>query len=300
MELTYNISQTVNSKVNIDRLQYDVEDISSDVTHISSVNGVITIYSSTELSQEQVSSIGQAVSSHEGSPIPKHRIEQDTEENKGFLSINYKTELKDGISYHPVYTINDDGLLEKTEYFRGFVDENNKGELVLQVEEVYDVNEDVSIPKSAREVNSREKTWKHYRTDGVLDEKKKKRRPKKYDTREKRHKEGVRRRANLEEQLIDRVSLAGSLSGAFVGSNSDEIKSDAYNKLTTLQETHSSSFSAWRNSGRGSIYNDLSNESISWVNIVVPDTPSTQVKCPWIIGMTLKGYMVEKLKGEIK
>lgn len=122
-----------------------------------------------------------------------------------------------------------------------------------------------------------------------------------YNTRRKQHKEGIKRRDNIEEQLIDNIGLAGILSGAFTGSNQLEQQSDVFNKLTNLQKTYNDSFSAWKNSGRGSLYSDIENDSqFSWLDLTVPDNQTTQELIPWIIGLTLKDYIVKKLKGEIK
>jgi len=160
------------------------------------------------------------------------------------------------MSYTPVFYIHDQGvfagLLEKTEYYRGFVDENNKGTLVLVVEESYTIdNSEPSLAHTAKPVLDRNKTWKHVKkSDGTLEkdsEKGNKTKPKKYDTRRKRHSEGIRRRENVIEQLIDNVGLAGLLSGAFAD------VSEAHSELTHLQELHASSFTGWRSSGRVSL-----------------------------------------------
>lgn len=229
-----------------------------------------------------------------------YMIQIDADVAKDVLAINYKTELKTGVAYTPVYTIAyeglEAGLLTKTEYYKDYVDVNNQGTLILEVNEAYVIDDsEPTLPNSAKPALSRTKTWKWYKTDGTIDESNTKVRPKVYDTRRKRHIEGNRRRINIEQQLIDNVGLAGILSGAFT--NED----DAYNNLVALQELHASAFSAWLNSGRGSLYNDITNDSTTaWLNTVVPDTPQTQAMCPWMIGKSFREYIVLKLEGSIR
>ena len=235
-----------------------------------------------------------------------YEIEDDVDvqiKGKGVLSINYKTELKSNVAYTAEFIIHfsglNAGLLDKTNYYRDYVDENDKGTLVLVVEEVYTIDDsEPTLPHSAKPAVERDKTWKHVRkSDGVPEDNssKQKVKNKKYNTRAKRHKEGNRRRQNIMEQLIDHVGLAGVLSGAF----SDE--QDAFEKLTQLQADHSAAFSAWKNSGRGPIYDDVTNDlTTAWLNTVVPDNASTQAMCAWMIGMNFRTYIVDKLKGNVK
>lgn len=212
-------------------------------------------------------------------------------------SINYKTELKDRITYTPVFIIHKSGakagLLDRTEYYKNFVDSNNKGDLILIVKEDYEIdNSDESLAYTARPVLSRIKSWTFYKEDGssVLLKSK----SKLYDTRRKRKIEAERRRNNVIEQLIDSVGLAGILSGVFT----DEY--DTYDKLTALQELHASSFVGWVSSGRGSLTTVIEDDTTtSWLDTVVADTPQTQAMCPWMIGLTFRHYIQEKLKGNI-
>ncbi len=230
-----------------------------------------------------------------------HEIKSDIHpsiSNKDLLAIDYKQELKDGVSYTPEYVIKtnglDSGCLEKTTYYRGYVDEQDKGTKVLEVDETYEIDDsEPSEVNSAKSCISRVKTWKHYKEDGSLDESKTKTKDKLYNTRRKKHIEGIRRRQNIQEQLIDNVALAGILSGEFT----DE--GDAFDKLVALQEGNEIAFSSWVNSGRGSIYDDITNDSTAWLANTVADNASTQAMCPHMIGMTYKAYIVDKLKGDI-
>lgn len=239
-----------------------------------------------------------------GKKVAKYLIQIDAEKSvskKSHLSINYKTELKDGISYTPVFYKHEEGiesgLLYKTEYYKDYVDDVNKGTLILIVEEVYTIDQsDTTISNSAKPTISRTKTWKHIVSNtGLIDEIDIKVKTKLYNTREKQHKEGIRRRQNIEEQLIDNVSLGGILSGAFSSS------SDAHNKLSDMQKTHSAAFEVWLNGGRGSIYDDITNETTTlWLDNVIPDNATTQAMIPQMVGLSLRTYIVEKLKGNIK
>ena len=234
----------------------------------------------------------------------EYEIEADVDDSlseKDILSVNYKTELKNGKFYTPVHIKHKEGinsgLIDKTEYYRNYVDDANKGQLVLVVSEVYVIdNSEQTLPNSAKPSLSREKTWKHVKNGSSSpDENKKKSKSKLYNTRTKRHKEGIRRRENIMEQYIDHIGIAGVLCGAFSG------EEDAFNKLTSIQTLHAAAFTSWINSGRDPLYTDLSNDSTtSWLNNVVPDNVNTQAMIPWIIGKDLREYTIEKLKGNIK
>jgi hypothetical protein len=234
-----------------------------------------------------------------------YEIEKDVApglHGKPFAAINYKTELCSEIAYTPEYIIHDtgvnSGLLDKTNYYRGYVDENNKGDLVLCVVEVYTIDtSDTTLYNSGHPTTSRTKTWQHVKqSDGQLDTVNVKVREKLYNTRRKRHKESIRRRENILEQLIDNVGLAGVLSAEFTGTP------DAHEKLTELQKDHAAAIEAWKTGGRGSLYDDIANNitSLAWLDQTVADNASTQALCSWMIGLTFKNYMVDKIKGDIK
>lgn len=238
-----------------------------------------------------------------------YRIQEDTVLMKDFLSINYKSELKSGISYTPVFKIHDEGvnsgLLEETKYYRNFVDSANLGELVLVVTEDYIVDQTGTEENSGKPSLERTKTWKHVKTDGTIDEVNTKTRNKKYDTRRKRHTEGKKRRDNIEEQLIDNVGTAGLLSGIFTDLD------DAFNKLTALQEKHNSKFSGWKNSGKGGIYNAILNDTeTSWLSDTISNSsnqPTAQrtgiapieFVVPHMMNLVMRDYISDKLKGNI-
>jgi hypothetical protein len=115
-----------------------------------------------------------------------------------------------------------------------------------------------------------------------------------YDSRQKRHAEGEKRRANRIEQLIDHVGLDGVLSGTFTDAD------DAYHKLTDLQTRHSAAFGSWGNGGRGPLIDDIENDVIAtWLDNVIPSNDYTTAMVPWMIGMDFRDYIKAKLNGTI-
>ena len=243
-----------------------------------------------------------------------YEIQYDVNEHVGekdFLDINYKSELKTGIGYTPVFTIHDtgvlSGLLEKTEYYRDYIDEDNKGTLVLIVEEAYVIDEsDSTINNSGKPATSRNKKWKHVKKKGgQIDESNVKTKPKLYNTRRKRGREGQKRRGNLIDQLIDNVGLAGIISGIFI----DET--DAHIKLADLLTSHNPAFSAWKKSSRGSLYDDISVDTTEWLLSTVSNTenqpapydstaPIAITSVSHMQDWVLRDYIIDKLKGNIK
>jgi len=215
----------------------------------------------------------------------------DSIKNKKANSINYKTELKDGVTLHPVYNIGNDGLIVDTTYYNNYVDSNNVGEEILKVIESYqtDLNEPI---KSAKTVQSRIKQWRYKKKDNT--EEILKNRNKIYDTFDKQNKEGTRRRQNIINQAKVKIATALVLTGQSPDS------SDATIKLVELFEEYQKSFTTYEKSGKGSVYNDLLNDiTYLWLDVVVQDDVNTQYMIPEMIGMSIRSYSIEKLKGNI-
>ena len=219
-------------------------------------------------------------------------------QSKYFHDVNYNTELSTGNRLHKVHEYTNDGFILRTKAYDGYVDEQDKGVLILVVEESYQTNPDqAEVHPTARETISRNKIRKWANDEG--DESKfhsdYKTTSKLYDTRKKKSDEGFRRRANVIDMLSENVGLAGVLSGTFIDGE------DAFNKLTTLLATHSTAFSIYKQTGRGDIFTTiLEDTSNTWLSATVLDTPYTQGMCPWMIGMTFRDYIIDKLKGLIK
>jgi hypothetical protein len=239
----------------------------------------------------------------------EYKVESDCsigEHMKDPLSYNYKTELLNGYWYTPVFTIVEEGekvgTLSKTEYYRDYIDDNDKGELILTVEESYTIDDsDTDLYFTQRQAVERDKTWKLSKLDGSIETVKIKHKIKKYNTRRKSHKEGIKRRKNVEEQLIDNVALAGILSGVFTGATDTDKKNAAYDALVALEGDYENAFSAWINSGRGTLYDDIQGDTAhTWLGSTIPDNETTQATIQWMIGETFRSYIVEQLKGNIK
>lgn len=232
------------------------------------------------------------IASHDTTPI-KARIIDIAEpvvvKSKELLSIDYKKELKDGKSLHPEHVIDSSGLIQSTTYFDGWIDENNKGEKVIKVSEVYNLDTAETIP-SANKVLERSKTWELFNTDDKL-QTKKKTKVKKYDTFAKYHKEGKRRRENILDQA--QIKIATSL--LLTGESPDE--DDAREKMTALYETYNAAFATYIKTGKGTIYDDLTNDTTySWLDTTIPDNGTTQALIPDGVDLTIHAYAVKVLK----
>jgi hypothetical protein len=296
----YNILTQIDSKsVNMNTLNSEIKQFNG----ITGFNGLERIGDTIKVKGESLldeQGLDSILKNHTSESISYRLLEDsDPSLNKDFKSINYKTELKSGIYYTPVYNIYTSGkyagFLNYTEYYRNYVDSTNKGELVLIVEEEYQLDySDDYYEHSARPVIGRTKTWKWVKTDNSIDTVNIKTKSKIYDTRVKRRIEGERRRQNIIEQLTDNVGMAGVLTGTFNG----EIH--AHEMLTILLEEHASDFTGWKTSGLGSLVDNInSNTSSTWLNEIVGDNPLTQQVLPWMIGMSYREYFIEKLKGNI-
>jgi len=218
--------------------------------------------------------------------------------NKNIIDINYKIELKSNVKLHAVHRFTDDGFSSLSEFYNGYIDSNNKGELILIVEETYDTHpNDSLLNPTARRVISRTKTRKWVNGDGDIDTLNVKVTTKLYDTMNKRNDEGVRRRNNIINILVGHTGMGGVLSGAF----SDET--DANNKLISIMEYYADLISSWIKTGQGTLIENMIDDSIlehNWLDTVVPDTMQTQMMTPFMIGITLRDYIVDKLKGIIE
>jgi hypothetical protein len=212
--------------------------------------------------------------------------------------INYKTQLKDGISLHPVHYFSDDGLIEKTELYLNYLDEQNKGILILVVDEVYTLNQNqIDLPKTAREVIARTKVrkWNIDEQDADAFNVDTKTTIKKYDTRRKKSDEGYRRRKNVIDRLTENVGLAGILSAAFTDEN------DANTRLIELLAIYSQQYNIYKEVGSPDMHNAIDVDAVTtWLDTVVIDNAYTQSMCPWMIGMTFREYIKDKLNGDIK
>lgn len=207
-------------------------------------------------------------------------------------SIDYTRQIKSGIKLHPVFEFDQTGLLVKTTYYKDYVDAQNVGTEVLKVENVYAVDAAEPI-KAAASVESRETTRSWKLTNGEYSTKTKVT-PKLYDTTDKKNREGERRRKNLIRMVQEKMAAA-----LLVTLNAS-TETEAEEELTSFFETYSSAFYTWDASGKGTIYDDIDNDTTYvWMDSVVPDIPTTQVMIPEAIGKTIREFSRDKLKGII-
>ena len=216
--------------------------------------------------------------------------------DKSLHDINYITELKSKVKLHPVQVLTDSGLLQKTEWYSDYINPSDKGTLILVVEEEYTTQpEDDVLNPTARTVVSRVKTRKWTKKNGDVDSSNSKVTPKKYDTSRKRNKEGKRRRENIIDVLAEHTAMGGILSGIFVDEN------DANDKLTLIMEEFSSAITTYIKTGRGTLFSLMENDvNHDWLDSVVIDSVNTQAMTPFMIGLDLRTYIIDKLKGIIK
>jgi len=205
--------------------------------------------------------------------------------------INYITDLKSGCRLHKVEQIGVDGLIGLVEYYHNYVDENDKGTLVLKVEHNWTADESEPIP-AARTITEREKTrtWKDTKGN---DHKNKKVTTKKYDTRKKQNDEGQRRRDNILHQLQSNCAAIMLMNGT-----SPDVD-DAEVKLTDVFESHNAAVNTYLKSGKGSIYDDITNDStFTWFDTVVGATAQGYLglDASWAT-KTMREYIVDKFKG---
>lgn len=306
--------------INLEQLYDEIieSSLGSKFLHIKSFNhstNNIDLEFSEDLSASEIVEVDSLIVSHIPVEAVEYEIELDVEghiSEKDIRTINYKTELNTFVSYTPEYTIHNEGsfsgLLDETCYYRGYVDESNKGVMVLCVKENYTIDSsDATLNNSGKPATERTKTWKYAKVGGGLDEKKTKVKTKKYNTRRKRHVEGIKRRDNILEQLVDNVGMSALLSGIFTS------EGEAHEKLTALLQLHSSAFEGWKSSGRGTLYDDVLNDlTTDWLSSVISNAtnqpePFRTVIAPieytpvaHMMDMTMRSYIVEKLKGNIK
>lgn len=267
------------------------------------VSGELVLDLDFNLTAQEESDLDALLAAHDHTTqYPHHKILDLVDPRatlEGLHNINYKIELISETKMTPVFHFHINGLIEKTEYFHDYVSPQNPGNKILVVEEEYELDgdqEDLGWYPSQIQPISREKTWKWVLSDGTLDEIDIKVKTKLYDTITKKVNEGTRRRNNLVSMFSEGMATGSVLSGAFTDVG------EAYMKMGELLEHHATAYESYINTGRGTLYDDLMNatmESPCWMDTVVPDTPYTQALCPTMIGLTLRVWGVEKLKGLI-
>ena len=73
---------------------------------------------------------------------------------------------------------------------------------------------------------------------------------------------------------------------------------DAEDKLIELTEYYNAAFTSWRKYGRGQIYDAIDNDThFPWFDNVIQDTPETRALILEAIGLTVREYINNLLKG---
>lgn len=219
-------------------------------------------------------------------------IADETVTGKDHRSINYVTELKDGVRLHKKYDIDEvTGFLKATDYYKDF-DGNTHSNKILRVEETYEVDSEEPII-NAKKATSRTKVRKYTLQDtGEIDQTETKTTTKFYTEKGQTRNEGQRRRHNVQLILEDRIGLVLLLTGVAPDTT------DVYSKLVKFIQDHNAAFTAWIESGRGDIFLNVENDvKHFWLTQTIPDLPQTQALLPNSIGVSLRTFIVERLKG---
>lgn len=224
-------------------------------------------------------------------------VELSAVNGKDHTAIDYITELKDGVKLHKEEVLKIDGLVDIVTFYNNYVDAGNKGTEILTVEHVWNVDETETIP-AARKVLSRTKTRKWKTKDGNYHTKQKVT-TKLYDTEKKKNEEGKRRRENI--LFIAQGGIATIL--LLTGTSPD--LDDAEGKLIDAFGVHANAIATYIKSGKGSIYDDITNDAtsdpdLSWFDIVIGATAQSALGLPagWDT-KNIREYIAEKLKGNI-
>lgn len=227
-------------------------------------------------------------------PLIYKAVDSDVRKKK-HKSINYKNELRDGVSLHGVETFFNDGSLDAVTYYKDYVNAGNKGTEYLSVTHSWVMDTSSPTP-SAASVISRMKTWKWKNGDGTTNVETKSK-TKKYDTQNKKNKEGRRRRNNLVNQTQETMVPILLISASVIFTN----QTMAVMSLVSFFQTYSDAFSTYLESGIGSIYDDIENDTVyPWMKTEIGNTsvsflglpPDYATKQIW-------EYAVNKLKGLI-
>jgi len=246
-------------------------------------------------------------------------------QTKDITSINYKTELKSGIRLNPVFDFSNDGLLEQTIYY--FEDKP-----VLKASEFYTYNqkdlENDQMMLSKKGIHSRNKLWEYYFEDGTLDTSDtdagrtgedrltSKEKPKVYETVIQGLKVGNKRREVIQMALSERAGICMILLGIFPSAK------EVQEEMRLLSAKYSAGFQEYQKYGTEGIIDSILNDNtFSWMNTMFPTnvqldqmeqaqmistTQKTVIlsmidlyELQDIQGMTIRNYMIEKLKGNI-
>lgn len=250
----------------------------------------------------------------------------DHTKDKDLISINYKTDLKSGIYLDPNFKLTNDGLLDYYTHLH-----NNKGVIHITYKYQYSQKdlENPNIPLSSKEVLKKIKLLEFFFEDGTLDTSDtdngrfmehrltSKEKEKRYSNLIQKLELGAKRRKNIKSAASKVIGAALILLG--ICSNDEEAK----NKMSIVTGSFNSEFNQYQEFGFGDIYESLSNDkNIDFLDAYFPTSNEinsmhlagqiTEIEKLQMLGAvqlygmediqgrTIKNYLIEKLKGNLK
>lgn len=220
------------------------------------------------------------------------------------FSIDYKRDLLSGIRLKPEFEFTNDGLLKNTKYYY----ETEDKQLVVFVDEEYVYSpKDLDLNPSERAIIRREKKWHWTFQNGEIDNNSDnvKVKPKNYDTYAARISIGTRRRKNIIGRASENIATVLVLTGKASST------SDAVNKLRVFSRENNAELQAYSEYADTEIYNTILNLNLDWLQAILPTVdnlpsalipykPLIETKLLDMQGVTVKDYLVLKLKGLVK
>jgi len=195
-----------------------------------------------------------------------------------------------GVILQEILTFDVRGFVVRKDYYFNYKNVNETGRLVYSKVNDYILSDLYPWP-SSNALLERQRTEYFYNIDGTENEATKKY-PKYYPDISQHNTEGEIRRKNKERRSGKNMALAMIYSGGATG------EQDAEDKLIELTEYYNSAFTSWRKYGRGQIYDSIDNDTnFAWFDGVIQDTPETRALILEAIGLTVREYINNILKG---
>ena len=248
--------------------------------------------------------------------------------HKSLTSIDYKKDIVSGKIPQQVIELTNDGLLKSVDYI---LKDGVNNDLLVNVSDVYEYSQsdvdDPLINPSEYGIYSQTRTHRYYFEDGTLDLSDRvgsfKTKTKVYNTNRQALRIGRQRRRNIQVVLAENVGTVMIIFGIVDSSQgTSKAKRLAFNLLKDFSYVHSKDFSEYYKYATTDVYDSVTNEiNFSWLDVkILTDseidlavdglamTPEqgAQIKgalqlykLTHMQGLTIREYMVEKLKGKI-
>jgi len=195
-----------------------------------------------------------------------------------------------GVVLQEILTFDVRGFVVRKDYFFNYKNVNDTGKLVYSKVNDYILSDQYPYP-SSNALLERQRHEYYYNIDGSQHENVKSY-PKYYPDISQHNNEGETRRKNKERRSGTNMGLAMIYSGGATG----EI--DAQEKMIELTEHYNAQFTSWRKYGQGQIYDAIENDTVfAWMDGVIQDTPETRALILEAIGLTVREYINNILKG---